>query len=99
TGEGEREEHERGDAEREQNQFAEVAPLGVLHRRFLQQLHRGELDARFGFALQQVQHDRNGGSSRAGEKERREKAHNALDRVERYESSASSSGRFVSSSW
>ena len=99
TREGEREEDERGDAQREQDQLAQVAPLRVLDGRLLQQLDRREPHALLRLALEQMQHDRDGRRGGAREEDRREEAHSALDLVDRYESSASSSGRLVSSSW
>jgi hypothetical protein len=48
----------------------------VLDRRLLEQLHGGELHARLGLPLQQVQHDRHGGQGGAGEEEgRQERQH------------------------
>ena len=88
---------ERRDAQRQQQQLAQMAFLGQLDRRALEQLDRGELHARLRLALQQVQHDRNGGGRGPDEEERRQERHSARARVERYESSAISSGCDVGS--
>ena len=71
--EREREQHQRGDPQRQQQQLAQVPLLGVLDRRSSEELDRRELHARFRLALQQMQHDRNGGRGRAGEEQRRQK--------------------------
>ncbi len=100
AGEGEREEQQRRDAQRQQDQLPQPAAVRMLDRRVLQHPHGGELDARLRLAPQQVQHDRHGGRQGAGEKERREERHQkSRDLVDRYASSASSSGWDVSSRW
>ncbi len=82
-------------AQREQQPLAQAAPSGVLHRRVPQQAHGRESQPRLRLTLEQVQHDRHRGGERADEKERRQEAHSVFDRVDRYASSASSSGSEV----
>src|SRR5262245_12210885 len=53
----------------------------MFDRRPLQQLHGGEPDARLRLAFEQMQHDRNRGSRRADEKERRQKRQHHEARV------------------
>ena len=74
---GERQQHQRGNPQREEQQLSKVPALRVFHRRVLQQLDRGELHPRLGLALQQMQHDRNGGSKRARKKHRCKKSQHA----------------------
>ena len=73
TGEGEGQQHQRRDPQRQQQQFPQVSSGLVLDGRALEERHGRELHARFGLALQQVEHERHGGSGRPGEEQRGEK--------------------------
>ena len=89
----ERQQQERGHSKREQQQFAKMALLRVFDRRRAQQFHRGKLDVDLGLPLQEMQHDRNRRRNRTDEKDRRQEGHqNVRPRVDRYASSANSSG-------
>ena len=95
----EREQHQRGDAQRQQDDLPQPARGGVLDRRVAQERHGGKPHPRFRLALEQVQDDRHGRRERADAGTAATgRTSAALARVERYASSAISSGCFVFSS-
>ena len=55
---GKGQQQQRRNPQCEEQQLPQPVPCRVLHRRVLQHLDRGELDACLRFALQQVQNDR-----------------------------------------
>ena len=87
-------------AQREQQQFAQVPAVRMLHRRAAQEPDSGKPHARLRLPLEQMQHDRDGGRQGSDEEERRQQSHQrALARVDRYARSAISSGSAVVTSW
>ena len=63
-----------GDAQRQQQQVAQRAPLALLHRRLRQHLHRGEVDHRVATPAEQMQEDRDAHSEGAGQERGSEEA-------------------------
>ena len=100
-GEREREQQQRGHAQRQEQHFPQPPAAGLLDRRAPQEPHRAELDHRLGAAMKQMNRNWNGGGGDAEQKQRREKGqpehYRALPRVDRYDISANSSGLDVSS--